>query len=98
TRSVPRRFASRQQAPKPQDLSMSRQDANAAFARTSFLYGGNADYIENLYARYETDPTAVDPEWRALFGGVKKTRAQQITSIVGPASPAPLCATARPSP
>ena len=32
---------------------MSRQDANAAFARTSFLYGGNADYIEDLYARYE---------------------------------------------
>ena len=27
---------------------MSRQDANAAFARTSFLYGGNADYIEDL--------------------------------------------------
>ena len=28
---------------------MSRQDANAAFARTSFLYGGNAAYIEELY-------------------------------------------------
>ena len=39
---------------------MSRQDANAAFARTSFLYGGNADYIEDLYARYEADPQAVD--------------------------------------
>ncbi len=35
---------------------MSRQDANAAFARTSFLYGGNAPYIEDLYARYESDP------------------------------------------
>ena len=35
---------------------MSRQDANAAFALTSFLYGGNAAYIEDLYARYETDP------------------------------------------
>ena len=35
---------------------MSRQDANAAFARTSFLYGGNAAYIEDLHARYETDP------------------------------------------
>ena len=32
---------------------MSRQDANAAFALTSFLYGGNARYIEDLYARYE---------------------------------------------
>ncbi len=36
---------------------MSRQDANAAFALTSFLYGGNADYIDDLYARYEADPT-----------------------------------------
>ena len=35
---------------------MSRQDANAAFALTSFLYGGNAAYIEDLYARYEADP------------------------------------------
>jgi 2-oxoglutarate dehydrogenase complex dehydrogenase (E1) component-like enzyme len=34
---------------------MSRQDANSAFARTSFLYGGNAAYIEDLYAQYEAD-------------------------------------------
>ena len=46
---------------------MSRQDANAAFALTSFLYGGNAAYIEDLYARYETDPTSVDAEWQAFF-------------------------------
>jgi 2-oxoglutarate dehydrogenase E1 component len=50
---------------------MSRQDANAAFARTSFLYGGNAAYIENLYARYEQDPAAVDAEWRDFFQGLK---------------------------
>ena len=50
---------------------MSRQDANAAFARTSFLYGGNAAYIEDLYARYETDPAAVDAEWRAFFQSLK---------------------------
>ena len=46
---------------------MSRQDANAAFARTSFLYGGNAAYIEDLYARYEADPASVDAEWQAFF-------------------------------
>ena len=43
---------------------MSRQDANAAFALTSFLYGGNAAYIEDLYARYEADPKSVDAEWQ----------------------------------
>ena len=43
---------------------MSRQDANAAFARTSFLYGGNAAYIEDLYARYEADPQRSTPSGR----------------------------------
>ncbi|EJW13105.1 2-oxoglutarate dehydrogenase E1 component [Rhodovulum sp. PH10] len=50
---------------------MSRQDANAAFALTSFLYGGNAAYIEDLYARFETDPKAVDAEWREFFASIK---------------------------
>jgi 2-oxoglutarate dehydrogenase E1 component len=50
---------------------MSRQDANAAFARTSFLYGGNAAYIEDLYGRYQKDPAAIDAEWRNFFQGLK---------------------------
>jgi 2-oxoglutarate dehydrogenase E1 component len=50
---------------------MSRQDANAAFALSSFLYGGNAAYIEDLYARYETDPNSVDAQWRDFFGSLK---------------------------
>src|SRR5215467_9687757 len=50
---------------------MSRQDANAAFALTSFLYGGNGAYIEDLYARYQADPNAVDAEWRAFFQSLK---------------------------
>ena len=54
---------------------MSRQDANAVFARTSFLYGGNAAYIENLYAKYEVDPAAVDAEWRAFFQSLKDDKA-----------------------
>ena len=35
--------------------------------QTSFLYGGNSSFIEELYARYLTDPAAVDPSWRAYF-------------------------------
>ena len=52
---------------------MSRQDANAAFARTSFLYGGNAAYVEQLQSRYEANPASVDAEWRAFFEGLKET-------------------------
>jgi 2-oxoglutarate dehydrogenase E1 component len=54
---------------------MSRQDANAAFALTSFLYGSNAAYIEDLYARYETDPKAVDAEWQSFFQSLKDNSA-----------------------
>jgi 2-oxoglutarate dehydrogenase E1 component len=55
---------------------MSRQDANAAFALTSFLYGGNADYVDNLYARYEADPASVDAEWQAFFKSLKDERSE----------------------
>ena len=50
---------------------MSRQDANAAFARTSFLYGGNAAYVEQLQSHYEADPASVDAEWRAMIAEIK---------------------------
>ncbi|KAB2863991.1 MAG: 2-oxoglutarate dehydrogenase E1 component, partial [Bauldia sp.] len=62
---------------------MSRQDANAAFALTSFLYGGNAAYIEDLYARYESDPTAVDAEWQAFFASLKDSAADVAKSARG---------------
>jgi 2-oxoglutarate dehydrogenase E1 component len=63
---------------------MSRQDANAAFARTSFLYGGNADYLEDLYARYEADPAAVDAQWQAFFSSLKDERADVVVNARGP--------------
>src|SRR3954449_2940745 len=63
---------------------MSRQDANAAFAHTSFLYGGNADYIEDLYARYENDPKAVDAEWQAYFQSLKENAADVVKNARGP--------------
>src|SRR6187399_2527354 len=63
---------------------MSRQDANAAFARTSFLYGGNAAYVEQLQSRYEANPASVDAEWRAFFEGLKDDRADVIKGANGP--------------
>jgi hypothetical protein len=46
---------------------MAKTDANDVFEQTSFLYGGNAQFIEQLQAAYEKDPGSVDPEWRAFF-------------------------------
>jgi 2-oxoglutarate dehydrogenase E1 component len=62
---------------------MSRQDANAIFANTSFLYGGNAPYIEDLYAKYEANPAAVDAEWRAFFQSLKDEKADVVKSARG---------------
>ncbi|MDO8878603.1 MAG: 2-oxoglutarate dehydrogenase E1 component [Pseudolabrys sp.] len=62
---------------------MSRQDANAAFARTSFLYGGNAAYIEDLYAKYEADPASVDAEWRTFFEALKDEKADVAKAAQG---------------
>ncbi|HRO01947.1 MAG TPA: thiamine pyrophosphate-dependent enzyme, partial [Nitrobacter sp.] len=50
---------------------MSRQDANAAFALSSFLQGANAGYIDELYARYEKDPGSVDGAWQEFFKSLK---------------------------
>ncbi|MDH6231440.1 2-oxoglutarate dehydrogenase E1 component [Mesorhizobium soli] len=51
---------------------MARQDqANDQFSLTSFLYGGNADYIDALYAAYEADPSSVDPQWQDFFASLK---------------------------
>ena len=47
---------------EPGSSHMSRQEANAAFARSSFLYGGNAGYLEDLQARFEASPQALDAE------------------------------------
>jgi 2-oxoglutarate dehydrogenase E1 component len=63
---------------------MSRQDANAAFAISSFLYGGNATYIDDLYARYEADPKTVDAQWQAFFGGLKDDARDVTENAHGP--------------
>ncbi|MEP0940514.1 MAG: 2-oxoglutarate dehydrogenase E1 component [Rhizobiaceae bacterium] len=49
---------------------MARQEANEAFANTSFLYGGNAGYIEELYAQYRDNPASVSLDWKDFFDGL----------------------------
>ncbi|MGI9482049.1 MAG: 2-oxoglutarate dehydrogenase E1 component [Hyphomicrobiales bacterium] len=46
---------------------MTRHEQNDVFARTSFLYGGNAAFIEQLYACYKKNPESVDPDWQEFF-------------------------------
>ncbi len=40
---------------------------NQVFAETSFLYGSNASFIEDLHGKWAADPASVSAEWRAFF-------------------------------
>ena len=51
---------------------MSRQPKNDAFARTSFLQGTNAAYIEEMQAQYERNPGSVSDEWRHFFASLQE--------------------------
>jgi 2-oxoglutarate dehydrogenase E1 component len=52
-------------------MNMAREASNQGFLNSSFLDGGNAAYIEDLYARYEKNPSSVDESWRAFFEQMK---------------------------
>ncbi len=47
---------------------------NEVMAKTSFLYGGNAAFVEDLYGRYAADPNSVEPSWRAFFESLKEQK------------------------
>ncbi|MCV2871574.1 2-oxoglutarate dehydrogenase E1 component [Defluviimonas sp. WL0050] len=46
---------------------MTDQSPNDQFHASSFLQGANAEYVEQLYARFASDPGAVDATWAAFF-------------------------------
>jgi 2-oxoglutarate dehydrogenase E1 component len=57
---------------------------NTAFANTSFLYGGNAAYVEQLHAAYEHDPRSVDSEWQDFFARLNDSAADVEKNARGP--------------
>ncbi len=46
---------------------MTEQSSNDQFHGTSFLQGHNAEFIEQLYAKYAQNPDAVDESWKEYF-------------------------------
>ncbi len=46
---------------------MTDQSPNDQFHASSFMQGHNAEYLEQLYARYAENPNAVDEAWAAFF-------------------------------
>ena len=63
---------------------MNKTDLTTAFEQTSFLYGGNAQYIEQLYAKYLENPAAVDQHWRQFFAGLEYNAALAKQQVDGP--------------
>jgi 2-oxoglutarate dehydrogenase E1 component len=63
---------------------MRKQQLNDTFALSSFLHGTNAAYVEDLYARYQDNPGAVDAEWRRFFAGLKDSRERVLAEHEGP--------------
>jgi 2-oxoglutarate dehydrogenase E1 component len=63
---------------------MTTQSPNDQFHASSFLQGHNAAYIEQLYARYATDPNAVDEAWRAFFRSLGDTEVDAKREAAGP--------------
>src|SRR6056297_2230704 len=49
---------------------MTDQSPNDLFHASSFMQGHNAEYLEQLYARYASDPNAVDEAWRGFFNAL----------------------------
>ena len=47
-----------------------RSPQNQTFLDTSFLFGGNAVYLEQMAAKYAADPASVPDSWRAFFAEV----------------------------
>lgn len=46
---------------------MTDNPANDQFHASSFMQGHNAEYLEQMYARYADDPNAVDESWQEFF-------------------------------
>ncbi|MEO9781204.1 MAG: 2-oxoglutarate dehydrogenase E1 component [Sedimentitalea sp.] len=46
---------------------MTEHSPNDQFHASSFMQGHNAEYLEQLYARFANDPNAVDEAWAAFF-------------------------------
>ena len=50
------------------------------FLDNSYLFGGNAPFIEDLYEKYLVNPQAVSEEWREYFDRTHLDRASDSLS------------------
>ena len=63
---------------------MNDHSPNDQLHASSFLQGHNAQYVEQLYARYADNPDAVDASWREFFKSLGDTPADAKAEAAGP--------------
>ncbi|TAJ73660.1 MAG: 2-oxoglutarate dehydrogenase E1 component [Phenylobacterium sp.] len=69
---------------------------NEVMAETSFLYGGNAAFVEDLYAKWAADPNSVAPSWQAFFASLLDGKGDVARAAGKPAWTKPETPAARP--
>ncbi|MGB3409018.1 MAG: 2-oxoglutarate dehydrogenase E1 component [Jannaschia sp.] len=63
---------------------MTDQSNNDVFHSTSFMQGHNAEYLEQMYARYAADPSAVDDTWKQFFAALADDHGAVQAEAAGP--------------
>jgi 2-oxoglutarate dehydrogenase E1 component len=57
---------------------------NKVLAETSFLYGANAGFVEDLYARWAADAQSVEPSWQAFFSTLRDRTEEALGAVAEP--------------
>ena len=63
---------------------MTEQSPNATFHASSFLQGANADYVDQLAARFAVDPASVDAQWADFFRSLGENETVTRRQAAGP--------------
>ncbi|SMX31130.1 2-oxoglutarate dehydrogenase E1 component [Actibacterium lipolyticum] len=63
---------------------MTDQSPNDVFHASSFMQGHNAEYLEQMYARYANDPNAVDEAWQQFFATLGDAELDVKAEATGP--------------
>ncbi|EEW24479.1 2-oxoglutarate dehydrogenase E1 component [Rhodobacter ferrooxidans] len=63
---------------------MTEQPTTAQFNASAFMDGANADYIDQLQARYATDPHSVDAGWAEFFKALGDSELDAKRAAAGP--------------
>ncbi|MEM0988285.1 MAG: 2-oxoglutarate dehydrogenase E1 component [Pseudomonadota bacterium] len=62
---------------------MAEVSSNEQLHASSFLQGHNAEYVEQLHARYIQDPNSVDPSWQSCFQSLGDVAEDVVSEAAG---------------